>query len=135
MIDKHDVVFNSCIFSLPVNSRAPDEIRHGGSASAVNLRPSLCQIDFLLNSGLLRSKVDKFIYSIARSSCGGALSTECSVALSTEALRWRFDVAVVVLMLSKHTALITNKPISPVSTYNGNQQQIRIKSIQENPNE
>ena len=36
---------------------------------------------------LLRSEVDKFIYSIARGSCGGALSTECSVALSTEALR------------------------------------------------
>ena len=84
---------------------------------------------------LLRSEVDKFIYSIARSSCGGALSTKCSVALSTEALRWRFGVAVVVLMLSKHTALITNKPISLVSTYNGNQQPIRIKSIQENPNE
>lgn len=114
-------------------------LMHGGSASAVNLGPSICKVKSALNpirrtpkqqqkmisnarfttpptslrstsssfmnSGLLRSEVDKFIHSIPRSSCGGALSTECSVALSTEALRWLFGVAAVVLMLSKHTAL------------------------------
>jgi hypothetical protein len=44
---------------------------------------------------LLRSEVDKFIHSIERSNYGGALSTECSVSLSTEALRWLFGVAAV----------------------------------------
>jgi hypothetical protein len=48
-----------------------------------------------VNSGLLRSEVDKFIHSIARSSYGGALSTECSVSLSTKALHWLFGVATV----------------------------------------
>lgn len=58
-----------------------------------------------MNSGLLRLEVNKFTDNIPRSSHGGALSSECSVAVSTEALRWLFGVAAVVLMLSKHTAM------------------------------
>jgi len=58
-----------------------------------------------MDSGLLRLEVDKFTHTIARSSYGGALSTECSIAITTEALRWLFGVSAVVLMLSKHTAM------------------------------
>lgn len=127
--------FKFCVILVMMMSMA---LMYGGSASTVNLRPSLRKVNSALepirirkqqqtmisnarfttpptslrstsssfvNSGLLRSEVDKFIHSIARSSYGGALSTECSVALSTEALRWLFGVAAVVLMLSKHTAI------------------------------
>jgi hypothetical protein len=117
--------FKFCVILVMMMSMA---LMYGGSASTVNLRPSLRKVNSTLdlirirkqqqtmisnacfttpptslrstsssfmNSGLLRSEVDKFIHSIARSSYGGALSIECSVSLSTEALRWLFGVAAV----------------------------------------
>ena len=124
--DQDPLSYKFCAILVKMMSMA---LMYGGSVSAVNLRPSLCKVNSVLdpirrirkqpqkmisnagfttppislrsnsssfmNSGLLRLEVNKFTDNIARSSHGGALSSECSVAISTEALRWLFGVAAV----------------------------------------
>eukprot|EP01018_Ginkgo_biloba_P009454 Gb_15227 [translate_table: standard] len=56
-----------------------------------------------IDLGLLRFEMAKF--TNRAQSCGGALSSECSVVLSTEILRWVFTVSAFVLMLAKGTGI------------------------------